>query len=224
MLDFFIKPVTDTVGTSYVPTEAGYAVLIILMAAMLITASLIAGKNQHRQISTRHLTFCAAAIALAVVTSNIKIIHLPTAGSVTLFSMLFITLAGYWYGPKTGILAAVAYGVLQMVIDPYILYPLQVLVDYILAFGALGLSGFFWKSEHGLIKGYLAGICGRYVFAVLSGWLFFGSMAWNGWGALPYSLVYNAIYIFSEGALTLILLAVPAVSRGLAHVRQIAET
>ncbi|WP_270658032.1 energy-coupled thiamine transporter ThiT [Eubacterium callanderi] len=223
MLEFFIKPVTADGGVSYMPTGAGYAVLIGLMAIVLVIASLVAEKNERRQISTRHLTFCAAAIALAVVTSNIKIFHLPTGGSVTLFSMLFITLTGYWYGPKTGVLAAIAYGILQMVIDPYILYPLQVLVDYVLAFGALGLSGFFSQSKNGLIKGYLAGICGRYVFAVLSGWLFFGSMAWEGWGALPYSMVYNAVYIFSEGALTMILLAVPSVSKGLARVRRIAE-
>ena len=224
MMEFFINPVMNEGGVTYILTTAGYITLFGLMAIVLIIASLIAGKNAHHQISTRHLTFCAAAIALAVVTSNIKIFHLPTGGSVTLFSMLFITLTGYWYGPKTGILAAIAYGILQIVIDPYILYPLQVLVDYVLAFGALGLSGFFWKSKHGLIKGYLAGICGRYVFAVLSGWLFFGSMAWDGWGALPYAIVYNAAYIFSEGALTIVLLAVPAVSKGLAHVRQIAET
>ena len=94
MLEFFIKPVTADGGVSYMPTGAGYAVLIGLMAIVLVIASLVAGKNERRQISTRHLTFCAAAIALAVVTSNIKIFHLPTGGSVTLFSMLFITLTG----------------------------------------------------------------------------------------------------------------------------------
>ena len=102
MLEFFIKPVTSEGGVSYMPTAAGYAALIALMAVVLVIASLVAGKNEHRQISTRHLTFCAAAIALAVVTSNIKIFHFPTGGSVTLFSMLFITLTGYWYGPKMG--------------------------------------------------------------------------------------------------------------------------
>ena len=47
-------------------------------------------------------------------------------------------------------------------------------MDYVLAFGALGLSGLFCNAKHGLIKGYIIGIIGRYVFAVLSGWLFFG--------------------------------------------------
>ena len=45
------------------------------------------------------------AIALAVATSMIKVVKLPMGGSVTLFSMLFIVLIGYWYGIKTGLTA-----------------------------------------------------------------------------------------------------------------------
>lgn len=39
-------------------------------------------------------------------------------GSVTLFSMLFIVLTGYWFGVRTGITTAVAYGILQLLINP----------------------------------------------------------------------------------------------------------
>ena len=80
------------------------------------------------------------AVALAVVTSMIKIVKLPMGGSVTLFSMFFITLIGYWFGVKTGILMAVGYGILQMLIDPYIINVYQMFLDYIFGFGALGLS------------------------------------------------------------------------------------
>ena len=51
------------------------------------------------------------------------------------------------------------------------------LVDYIFAFGALGLSGLFSKSKNGLVKGYIAGVLGRYFFAFLSGMIFFGAYA-----------------------------------------------
>lgn len=136
--------------------------------------------------------------------------------------MLFICLAGYFYGPATGILTASAYGILQFLLGPYILFPIQVVVDYLLAFGALGLSGIFFNSRHGLIKGYLLGILGRYIFAVLSGWLFFGEYAWEGWGALPYSLAYNGAYIFTEGIATVILLSIPAVSKGLSQIKRTA--
>ena len=48
---------------------------------------------------------------------------------------------------KVGIIAALAYGILQFITGPYVVHPAQVLLDYPLAFGALGLSGFFSKSN-----------------------------------------------------------------------------
>lgn len=47
------------------------------------------------------------------------------------------------------------------------------LLDYILGFGALGLSGVFSKSKHGLVKGYIIGVIGRFICSFLSGWIFF---------------------------------------------------
>ena len=89
------------------------------------------------------LVLCAVLIAMSMVLSNIKIIDMPYGGSITLFSMLFATLTGYFCGPRWGLLSGVVLGILNLVIDPYILFPVQVLLDYILAFGALGLSGLF---------------------------------------------------------------------------------
>ena len=113
-------------------------------------------------------------------------------------------------------------GVLQLLFNPYVLFPMQLVLDYILAFGALGLSGLFAGAKRGLLKGYLVGIFGRYVFTVLSGWIFFAEYAWEGWHPLPYSLVYNGIYIFAEGAITCAVILVPAVSSGLAAVKKMA--
>lgn len=173
---------------------------------------------------SKRLVFCAMAIALSMVTSMLKVYSFPFGGSVTLCSMLFICLIGYIYGPATGILTGIAYGILQFIIEPYIFSPLQVLVDYPLAFGALGLSGFFCSQRFGLIKGYLFGVLGRYVFAVLSGWIFFGEYAWDGWNALPYSLIYNGCYIFAEALITIVLLLLPVVSHGLSQIKDMANS
>ncbi len=176
----------------------------------------------ERKFRTKQLVFCAMAVALAMVTSMIPIYSFPFGGSVTLFSMFFICFIGYLYGPAAGVFTGFAFGILQLIIKPYIYFPLQVLVDYPLAFGALGLSGFFWKSKYGLIKGYLAGIIGRYFFAVLSGWLFFGEYAWEGWSALPYSMAYNGAYIFTEGALTILLLLIAKpIAYGLSYIKKL---
>ena len=204
---------------TYVPTTLGNVLLAAIIIALLIAAMLFA-KRSRKKLSVKQLVFCAVSIALGTVLSNIKLFHFPTGGSITLLSMLIICLPGYWFGLGAGLMSGVAYGVLQMLIDPYILFPAQLVVDYLLAFGALGLSGLFTNAKHGLIKGYITGVTGRYIFAVISGWIFFGSYAWEGWGALPYSLVYNGIYIFAEAAVTIIVLLLPPVKHAMARIKK----
>lgn len=179
--------------------------------------------NSHKP-STKQLVFCAMAIALAFVTSNLKLWYMPMGGSVTLMSMFFISLIGYWYGLGTGLLTAVAYGILQLIIDPYVISLPQLFIDYIFAFGALGLSGFFANSKYGLYKGYLASVLGRFFFAFLSGIAFFASSASDYGMAVPvYSFCYNGAYIFAEAALTLAVLALPPVKNTLARLKTLAQ-
>lgn len=158
------------------------------------------------------LVYCAVCIALATVTSMIKVFEFPTGGSITLCSMLFAMLPGFFFGPAVGIAAGVAYGILQFIIDPYVLTPVQAILDYVFAFGAFGISGFFASHKNGLRLGYIAACIGRYVFAFLSGWVFFGEYAWEGWNPAAYSAVYNLIYIGAEAVITLVILSIPAMS------------
>lgn len=177
----------------------------------------------------RQLVFSAVAIALAMITSNIKLIHMPMGGSVTLLSMFFITLIGYWYGIGGGLLAAVAYGMLQFVIGGYFLSLPQMLCDYPLAFGALGLSGLFrMKSESAgsfrMIAGYILGVLGRYVFSIISGVVFFASYAADAGFESPfvYSAAYNGAYLGLEALITVIVLLIPAVQKGIGSVTRLA--
>ena len=133
--------------------------------------------------------------------------------------MFFVTLIGYWYGPAVGIMAGVAYGLLQMILDPYIISLPQMLIDYPFAFGALGLSGLFSEKKNGMIIGYIVSVFGRFVFAVLSGVIFFGMYAPEGMSPLVYSVSYNGAYLAAEAAITIILLCVPAVRKALATVK-----
>lgn len=216
---FYDVVVNDWGETTYVPTTLGNICLVILILVLLFLAAGFI-KKRSKKLSVQQLAFCAVAIALGTVLSNIKVFSFPTGGSITLLSMLVICLPGYWFGLGAGILTGVAYGVLQMLVDPYILFPAQLVVDYLLAFGALGLSGLFCKRKHGLIPGYILAVLGRYTFAVLSGWLFFGMYAWEGWNPLPYSLAYNAIYIFAEAAVTIVVLLLPPVRKALEMVKK----
>ena len=218
---FFETVTNEWNEVTYVPTTLVNVLLAAIIIALLAAAMLFIHKNT-KKLSARQLVFCAAAIALGTVLSNIKLFRFPTGGSITLLSMLIVTLPGYWFGLGAGLMTGVAYGVLQLLIDPYVLFPAQLIVDYLLAFGALGLSGLFYSKKHGLAKGYVTGILGRYLFAVISGWIFFGTYAWEGWNPFFYSLVYNGIYIFSEAAVTIIIIMLPPVRDAMTRVKKIA--
>lgn len=222
MSNFFATQVDDGSGTLiWALKPTGYVALIALFIVLLMIISLLRQRNK-RKFDAKQLVFCAVAIALATVTSMIAIFKMPMGGSVTLLSMLFITSIGYWYGFSIGLTTAVAYGVLQLLLGPYILSIPQLFLDYIFAFGALGLSGLFSNKKHGLILGYLAGVLGRYVFAILSGVIFFASYAPETMSPFIYSAVYNGAYLGAEALITVIILALPAVSQAFRIVKKMA--
>lgn len=207
-------------------TTAGYAASIIAGIILFIAGLIFAGKNsEKKRMGTRQLVFCAAALALAFVTSYLKIFKLPWGGSVTLCSMLFIVLVGNWYGVQTGILVGLAYGILQFIQEPFVLSFFQVCCDYILAFAALGVAGFFAGKSNGLLKGYIAAVLARGAFHALGGYLYWMDyMPENFPQSLKsiYPIVYNYSFLLAEAVLTIIILSVPAVSKGLGRVRRMA--
>ncbi len=207
-------------------TAAGYAVSIVAGILLFIAASFFAGKtSENKKMTAKQLVFCGMAIALAFLTSYLKVFEMPWGGSVTLCSMLFIVLVGNWYGPKTGILVGFAYGLLQFLQEPYVLSFFQVCCDYILAFAALGTAGFFAKSRYGLVKGYIVAVIARGAFHALGGYLYWMSyMPDNFPQSLKsiYPIAYNYSYILAEGAITLVIISIPAVAKGLNRIRQMA--
>ena len=226
MSEFFAFPTINSWDENvFQLTPAGIITVVILIALLIVLALILQPKEvKSRAFSTKQLVFSAIAMALALVTSMIKLFEMPLGGSVTLLSMLFIVLIGYWYGLKAGLMTGFAYGLLQFIIEPVFYTIPQLIVDYPLAFGALGLSGFFSNKKHGLQLGYIAGILGRLVFAWLSGVIFFASYASSyNMSAPVYSIVYNGSYIIAEGIITLIIISIPSVSKALVHVKQLAR-
>ena len=176
-------------------------------------------------MGTKQLVFCAMALALAFITSYIKIFNMPWGGSVTLCSMLFIVLVGNWYGPKAGVLVGLVFGILQFIQEPYVLSFFQVCCDYILAFAALGVAGFFAKNRNGLVTGYIVAVIARGAFHALGGYLYWMDyMPENFPKALTslYPILYNYSYLLAEGVITVIIISIPAVAKGLKRVKRIA--
>lgn len=225
MSDFFAFSTMDSwEQDAFQLTTTGIITVVVLIVAFIALAVILQPKEiRSRAFTTKQLVFSAVAMALATVTSMLKLFEMPLGGSVTLLSMLFIVLIGYWYGPKAGLMTGFAYGLLQFVLDPIFYSVPQMIVDYPLAFGALGVSGFFFQKKYGLWIGYVVGICARFVFAWLSGVLFFAAYAeGSGMNAPVYSLVYNGSYIFTEGVITLVLISLPPISKALSQVKRIA--
>lgn len=179
--------------------------------------------SQSKKLSTKQIVFSAASIGVATVLANfVKLPSLPFGGSVTFFSMFFVALPGLLFGPTTGICAAVAHGLIQFISNPYAIHPLQVLLDYPVAFGALGLSGFFCNKKRGMFVGYLVGVLGRFFVASLSGAIFFTTYVGyfnDDLKALWAGIVYNMSYIFPEAVITLMILLVPSVQKGLKYIK-----
>ena len=223
--DFFMSVFFNWSDSDYAynPTTAGYVLLVVITLAVFALI-LKVHKDNSGQMTAKELTFCAAAMALAYITSFIKFASLPFGGSVTLFSMFFICLIGYVYGIRVGITAGVAFGMLQMAFGGYIYHPVQALFDYPLAFGVLGLAGVFANKQKGLIPGYILGAVSRYVMHVISGYVFFKSYAPENMNPMVYTLTYNMTYILPEMIATVAVLSVPAVASGIRRIRISAET
>ena len=207
-------------------TGAGYGVFILVGILLLIAAAVVAAgqaKKKRKTMATKELVYCAAAIALAFMASYIRVFKMPWGGSVTLCSMLFICLIGYWYGVKTGVMAGLAYGILQFLQEPYVLSGFQVCCDYVLAFAALGLSGLFRKRKNGLLIGYIAAVLARGFFHSLGGYLYWMDyMPENFPQSLRtlYPIIYNYSYLLAEGVITVIIIRLPAVSNALERIRK----
>lgn len=166
----------------------------------------------------KKITICAMCLSLAIVTSFIRIYQLPFGGAITLCSMLFISIIGYWYGTVTGLIVGVCYGVFNFFQEPVFLSPIQVIFDYGFSFAALGLSGIFKNSKNGLKKGYIFSIFMRGLFSTIAGYIFWMDYIPENFPknfSMFYSVIYNYSYILVEGIITLIIISVPTVSKAI---------
>jgi len=194
---------------------------MVLSGVAFTCLLLIAGVMLRRgKFTPKMMSYAAICIALATVLSFAKLFSAPYGGSVTACSMFFIILTGFWFGPAVGILAGITQGLLQFVLDPYIVHPVQMILDYPVAFGLLGLSGLFANRKYGLYIGLIVGVFGRILGSTLSGVLFFAEYTPAGMHSLWYSFVYNGSYMGIEMLITMAIICVPAFRKAVEVVRR----
>ncbi len=196
----------------------------ISVVVIIVILFVIIAKKDKGGFNTKALATSAVLIAIAFALNQITLFRMPQGGSITPLSMLVVVLVGYFFGPRQGIMAGMAFGLLDLLIAPYAMTPIQILLDYPLAFGALGLAGLFRNRKKGLTIGYTVGVFGRFVCVFISGVVFWGIYAPEGTNVFVYSAVYNGTYLLVEGVITIVVLQIPAVKNMFDRLRkQIAE-
>ena len=193
-------------GVSYV----GWIILAILL---LLGVGLAAISHQKTKWTSKLLAYAALSIALAFVLSCIRLWRMPQGGTVTPASMLPMMLFSYAFGIGPGLVASLAYGLLQAIQDPYIVGFWQFLLDYPIAFAMLGLMGLFAKKDRKWMLYAGIGLVSllRMACHTLSGVLFFAEYAGdaNPW---IYSAGYNSFVLIDAAiCMAVALVAAPRV-------------
>lgn len=166
-------------------------------------------KMRKVKLTTRLITQIGLALALGTVLKMFTLWKMPQGGSVTFGSMVPILLIGYFYGPEIGILTGFLFGLIDFILGPYILHPVQVMFDYILPFMSLGLTGYFRNNRY---LGTFIAVFGRFVCHVISGVVFFAEFA-KGSSPLLYSIGYNGSFLGVDLIICLVIMAILPVNQ-----------
>lgn len=192
-----------------VEPRAWITLAVILVLSIIGLILLSTKEKTSSTVQTKKLVYGGICISISFILSYIRIFHLPQGGSITLASMFPLVLYSMIFGPVAGIVAGIAYGFLQLIQDMWVVNIAQLLLDYPLAFGCLGLAGIVPKAIKNLhirtAFSVTLALLGRGFMHVVSGTLFFASSAPEGMHPLLYSLGYNGTIILGELVITLIL-------------------
>lgn len=182
----------------------------LLTLGGLILFILVIMRLRKIELTTRIMSNIGIMLALATVLKVFRLYHLPQGGSVTMGSMIPILLLALFYGPEVGFLAGFLYGMITLILDPYVLHPVQVLFDYPLPFIALGLAGYFRSRP---LLGTGVAVVTRFICHFVSGVVFFASYAPAGMSPYWYSFMVNGTFMGLEGVICLLIMGLMPIKR-----------
>lgn len=185
----------------YYPNANLVGMIVSAVVFMVIMVVMWFVGDKRKMSDTRSIVYGAISIALSFALSYARIFKLPQGGSVTFASLLPLMVYCCMFGTRRGLIVCTIYGVLQALQDPYIIHPMQFLLDYPLAFGLIGVSGIF--MEKGVFKdkkvvafllGGVIAVILRYACHVCSGVFAFADYAdlEKYDTAIAYSMAYNS--------------------------------
>lgn len=196
----------------YYPNANLVGMIVSAVVFMVIMVVMWFVGDKRKMSDTRSIVYGAISIALSFALSYAKLFKLPQGGSVTFASLLPLMVYCCMFGTRRGFVVCTIYGVLQALQDPFIIHPMQFLLDYPLAFGLIGVSGIFMEKgvfkEKKIVAFLLGGIIAvvlRYACHVCSGVFAFADYAdLDKYGsAIVYSMAYNS-FTFVDMALALV--------------------
>ncbi len=158
---------------------------------------------------TKIIAEAVVIIALTVILKDFlpPIYQLPQGGSVSAAGMVPLLWFSLRRGVRSGLETCTIYGLVHMALPgSFIVDPVQALLDYPIAFGALGLAGFFRKYP---LIGVGVGIAGRFLAHFASGVWFFSEYA-GATHPVIYSAVYNGGYLVIEFIISAIIIYIVA--------------
>ncbi|UYX51581.1 energy-coupled thiamine transporter ThiT [Bacillus thuringiensis] len=173
-------------------------------------------RNTNLQAMIESAILAAFAMIIDILPLSLK---LPTGGSIS-FAMIPIFIIAYRWGFKMAFLGGLIWGLLQIVVgDAIIVTPIQVIIEYFVAFAFIGFAGLFYKQiQQTLINGerkktisYIIlatfiGSLARYFCHFIAGIIFWGQYAPKGQSAFLYSLIFNGSTMIGSYIICTILL------------------
>jgi thiamine transporter len=170
--------------------------------------------QNKKPTNIRARTEGAVLVALGFVLSFVKLYELPNGGSLTP-AMFPIILYGLRWGLGRGLAAGFVFGLMQLLFDGAYAWGWQsMILDYLLAFTPLGLTGLFKGKAWGIFHGTVIGCLGRFIVHHISGVTIYRIIEPTevpGFGTFDnahlYSLVYNGSYMIPNMILALLLAA-----------------
>lgn len=190
-------------------SDLGLYLSAAALIVVIIALAFILGRKDKKGFDTRTISYAAVCIAMSFALSYIKMWEMPQGGSITLASLLPLMIFSYMFGVKKGVFAGMIYGILQAIQDPWLIHPAQFLLDYPVAFAAIGLAGMFRSVKAFETKPQIAFALGgvvasllRFLCHILSGVFAFSEYAGdqNPW---IYSMGYNS-FVFIDIAIVIV--------------------
>jgi len=166
----------------------------------------------ERKLEIQKVTFTSVMAALAVVFGIINKyvpglnLEMPQGGSIFGFPMIPLIFIGLILGVRFGVIGGMIYGLTSLILDGGLYHWASLFTDYLIAFGVLGVAGFFKKGLYDwkvmILAVFTAGVL-RYLSHAIGGAIIFAEFAPEGMNPWFYSfIIYNAPYMLTSTIIT----------------------